>query len=235
MAAGLGYIEFTTGDVLTAALANGYLASQTVMVFADSAARATAITSPQEGMFSYLKDSNATEYYTGSAWTALGGGSSGGMTLLSTTSLSGSSTSISSISGAYKELIIWIKDPYASSASNIGLSANSGTAMASFLDLGGRAATYEQIKWNDDNLLLWIAMQSNTDNNNFIEIRIPNYANTNTMKMVLANSIYYNTDPYRSMSMGIGMFSGTSAISEIALATTAGTWSGGSVEVYGVN
>ena len=75
MAAGLGYIEFATGDVLTAATANGYLASQTVMVFASSAARASAITSPQEGMFSYLKDTNATEYYSGSAWVALGGAS----------------------------------------------------------------------------------------------------------------------------------------------------------------
>jgi hypothetical protein len=81
MAAGLGYIEFATGDVLTAATANGYLASQTVMVFASSAARASAITSPQEGMFSYLKDTNATEYYTGSAWAALGGGGGGGKVL----------------------------------------------------------------------------------------------------------------------------------------------------------
>lgn len=74
MAAGQGYIEFTTGDILTAAAANGYLASQVVMVFADAAARTTAITSPQEGMFSYLKDTNATEYYSGSAWVAIGGG-----------------------------------------------------------------------------------------------------------------------------------------------------------------
>ena len=74
MAAGLGYIEFTTGDVLTAAQANGYLASQVVMVFASSAARTSAIASPQEGMFSYLKDTNATEYYSGSAWVAIGGG-----------------------------------------------------------------------------------------------------------------------------------------------------------------
>jgi hypothetical protein len=73
MAAGLGYIEFATGDILTAAVANGYLASQTVMVFADSSARSTAITSPQEGMFSYLKDTNATQYYNGSAWTSIGG------------------------------------------------------------------------------------------------------------------------------------------------------------------
>jgi len=77
MAAGLGYIEFATGDILTAAAANGYLASQTVMVFANAAARTAAITSPQEGMFSYLKDTNATEYYTGSAWAALGGGGGG--------------------------------------------------------------------------------------------------------------------------------------------------------------
>lgn len=73
MAAGLGYIEFTTGDILTAAAANGYLASQTVMVFANASARTSAITSPQEGMVSYLKDTNAIEYYSGSAWTAIGG------------------------------------------------------------------------------------------------------------------------------------------------------------------
>lgn len=76
MAAGLGYKEFATGDVLTAAAANGYLASQVVMVFADSAARTAAITSPQEGMISYLKDTNATQYYSGSAWVSIGGGAS---------------------------------------------------------------------------------------------------------------------------------------------------------------
>lgn len=76
MAAGLGFKEFTTGDVLTAADANGYLASQVVMVFADSAARTTAITSPQEGMISYLKDTNATQYYSGSAWVTIGGSAS---------------------------------------------------------------------------------------------------------------------------------------------------------------
>jgi hypothetical protein len=94
MAAGLGYIEFATGDILTAAVANGYLASQTVMVFANAAARTSAIASPQEGMFSYLKDTNATEYYTGSAWAAVGGGgaSTQGLTLISTASFSGASS-----------------------------------------------------------------------------------------------------------------------------------------------
>lgn len=72
MAAGLGFKTFATGDILTAADANGYLMSQTVMVFADSAARAAAITSPQEGMITFLKDTNSTEYYSGAAWVAIG-------------------------------------------------------------------------------------------------------------------------------------------------------------------
>jgi hypothetical protein len=67
--AGAGYKLFNTGDVLTAAQVNTYLMEQTVMVFADSAARSTALTGVlSEGMISYLKDTNAVEVYNGSAW-----------------------------------------------------------------------------------------------------------------------------------------------------------------------
>jgi hypothetical protein len=74
MAAGQGFKTFATGDILTAADTNGYLMSQTVMVFADSTARTAAITSPQQGMVTFLKGTNSTEYYNGSAWVAIGGG-----------------------------------------------------------------------------------------------------------------------------------------------------------------
>jgi hypothetical protein len=70
MAAGLGFKTFTTGEVLTAADTNGYL-MQGVLVFADAAARDAAITSPQEGQFAYLKDTDVTTYYTSSAWANL--------------------------------------------------------------------------------------------------------------------------------------------------------------------
>jgi hypothetical protein len=98
MAAGLGYKEFTTGDVLTAADANGYLASQVVMVFASAAARTSAIASPQEGMISYLKDTNSTEYYSGSAWVAIGGAGGGGKLLQVVQGTTTTSTTISSTS-----------------------------------------------------------------------------------------------------------------------------------------
>lgn len=74
MAAGQGFKTFATGDVLTAADTNGYL-MQGVWVFADAAARTAAVTSPQEGNMSYLKDTNSTEYYSGSAWVAVGASS----------------------------------------------------------------------------------------------------------------------------------------------------------------
>jgi len=70
MAAGLGFKDFVTGEVLTAADVDGYL-MQGVWVFASAAARDSAVTSPQEGNFAYLKDTNVTTYYTGSAWANL--------------------------------------------------------------------------------------------------------------------------------------------------------------------
>jgi hypothetical protein len=72
--AGAGYKLFATGDVLTAAQVNTYLNEQTVMVFADSAARTTALSGVlAEGMMSYLQDTNAVEVYNGTAWVGVSG------------------------------------------------------------------------------------------------------------------------------------------------------------------
>ena len=73
--AGAGYKLFVSGDVLTAAQVNTYLNEQTVMVFATSAARTSALSAVlAEGMMSYLQDSNTVFYYDGAAWNALASG-----------------------------------------------------------------------------------------------------------------------------------------------------------------
>lgn len=67
--AGAGYKLFATGDVLSASDVNTYIMQQTVMVFANSSARTTALSGVlAEGMISYLKDVNTLEVYDGSAW-----------------------------------------------------------------------------------------------------------------------------------------------------------------------
>lgn len=69
---GAGFKTFNTGDVLTASDVNTYLMQQTVMVFASSAARSTALgANVSEGMLSYLTDTNVVQVYNGSAWVAM--------------------------------------------------------------------------------------------------------------------------------------------------------------------
>ena len=78
--AGLGRTVFTAGEVLTAANVNGYLMDQSVMVFADAAARTTAIPAPSAGMMSFLLDVVQVQVYSGAVlgWTAITGGGGGG-------------------------------------------------------------------------------------------------------------------------------------------------------------
>jgi len=77
-----GYKTFNTGDVLTAAQVQYYLQNQSIMYFADAAARDAALTAPirQEGMFAYLADTNTTVYYDGAAWQSFGTGDVTGLT-----------------------------------------------------------------------------------------------------------------------------------------------------------
>lgn len=94
MGAPLGFKTFATGDVLTAADTNGYL-MQGIWVFADSAARTAAVTSPQEGNMSYLKSDDTVYYYSGSAWTSLtaaGGGKVKQVVMGSTSTAASNST-----------------------------------------------------------------------------------------------------------------------------------------------
>jgi len=58
---------FIAGQILTAAEMNT-VSDQTVMSFAGTAARGSAIPSPVEGMAAYLTDSNIVSLYDGSAW-----------------------------------------------------------------------------------------------------------------------------------------------------------------------
>lgn len=150
MAAGLGFKEFTTGDVLTAADANGYLASQVVMVFANAAARTSAIASPQEGMVSYLKDTNATEYYSGSAWVAIGGSTTSGLTLIHTETLSAvSAVNIDNkFTSTYRNYLI-VANVEQSTSNNMLISYRSaGTTISSGYKSTFTYTEYTSTTWN---------------------------------------------------------------------------------------
>ena len=59
---------FVSNEILTASDVNTYLMDQAVMVFDSASARNTALPSPTEGMVVYLKDTDALQKRTASAW-----------------------------------------------------------------------------------------------------------------------------------------------------------------------
>lgn len=75
--AGAGRRTFQPGEVLTASNVNSYLMDQSVMRFASSAARGSAVGTAviAEGMVSYLDDANALEFYDGASWNRFAAGS----------------------------------------------------------------------------------------------------------------------------------------------------------------
>jgi hypothetical protein len=66
----VAYKVFSNGSVLNASEINDNLMNQSVMVFSNSAARTAAITSPLEGMLTWLEDVNRYEVYT-TSWVQL--------------------------------------------------------------------------------------------------------------------------------------------------------------------
>jgi hypothetical protein len=70
----VAYKVFTNGSVLNASEINDNLMNQSVMVFSNSTTRDAALTSPVEGMLTWLEDINKYENYDGTAWVGLGGG-----------------------------------------------------------------------------------------------------------------------------------------------------------------
>lgn len=70
--AGQGWREWEAGEQLTDSNFQQYLQDQTVMRFADSATRGSALAGVvSEGMVSWLDDVNALEVYDGSSWGAV--------------------------------------------------------------------------------------------------------------------------------------------------------------------
>ena len=233
MAAGLGYKEFTTGDVLTAADANGYLASQVVMVFADAAARTSAITSPQEGMISYLKDTNATEYYSGSAWVALGGAASGGLTFIKSQTI-GSAVSSVTVTGAfsatYDNYLITINGGNGSSDGIGGLLTLGSTTTGYYVS--GQYMNYSSTTvngYNVSNGSSWLASYCSTNNH--------------SAQITLQNPYLSDQTTFQSQLIGVGAgdnqaryagyLNDTSSYTAFTLTANSGTFTGGTIRVYG--
>ena len=101
-----GYKVWTTGDLVSASDFNNYVQEQVIMTFANSTARDSAVSSPEEGMFCYLADTNVLQFYNGSSWASyIGDGDITGVTI-TTSATSGLSGGATATSGAFSSTLL---------------------------------------------------------------------------------------------------------------------------------
>jgi hypothetical protein len=313
--AGAGYKLFNTGDVLTAAQVNTYLQEQTVMVFANAAARTTALASVlSEGMVTYLKDTNSTEVYDGSAWVAIGnsgditgvtagtgisgGGTSGtvtitnamateitaagdiivgtgsgtfdnlpigttgqiltadttvspykvkwataasggGMTSIASGSLSGSTTTIDSISGSYNNLVLFVRD-YSSNddTGDLQIRFNNDTTANFHMQVYQQVetgASYAEGQLTGTYYVTASGSPKAADNNNSLVLNVYDYATSGIRKNAeFWNSVVAGGGGNSYMWKGECGYQGTNAITRIDLLLDAGSFDGGTYVLYGV-
>jgi hypothetical protein len=280
--AGAGYRLYATGDILTAAQVNNYLQEQTVMVFDDAAARTTALAGVvAEGMISYLKDTNSTEYYSGSAWVSIAGSSplttkgdlygysttnarvpvgtngqvltadsaaatgvawatpasSGGMTLLATSTLTGASVTVSSISQDYKHLLVLLKGVYTSAGENMcfRLNGDSGS-LYSWGQIRNVTTTVSGAGAENETKVVFSngTISASTPVSRLASATIWLYRYTDTDQQEFDAYSYADSGSIGSFNSH-GQYNKSAAVDSITYFPLSGNWSGGTAYLYGVN
>jgi hypothetical protein len=172
---------------------------------------------------------------TGLKWATASGG---GMTLLSTTSLSGASVTVSSIDQTYVSLFVLITGmTNATADGGFEVQPNAATNLVTgqytynfnnASNSGVAAITAETLRTHNVNV-------DRTDSNNAFALWIDNYTSTSILKPV--RSIYQweanSASPKAGVSHNAGIWT-TSAITSLKVLNTGGNLSTGTMLVYGV-
>lgn len=171
---------------------------------------------------------------TNSSWATL---STGAFTQIATGTLSGSSVTISSIASTYKHLVVAIHSAYNSAADEIlQMRFNSDTG-ANYEYYGIAVGASIINDSSIDQTKLNIAPMGSTNSASYYSnglAWIYNYTNTTRQTIRITGSGRTGSTTYKYKDY-LGYYNTSSAISSITLLTSAGTFSGGTYVVYGVN
>lgn len=156
---------------------------------------------------------------------------SGGMTLISTTTLSGSSITLSSISSAYNELQLWIVDFDPSTAARFRIAPNGGTTATDNVVLeasGGGSATTQAYQG-----YMRTYNTFNTSPSNTIIAVFPAYTSTASRKSAYMTAGFLDGGGGNRTEAVFNKLE-VGAITSLVLSPDAGTFSGGTAYLYGV-
>jgi hypothetical protein len=233
---GLGKKTFTAGDVLIAGDVNNYLMDQTVMNFATTAARSSAIPVPSTGMVSYVGTTGTAtipqiETYTGSAWQT-----PYGLTLVANANFSGAPTfSIDNVfSAAFNNYYIQISDFVPVGSGNIQIRMRVGgvdNASANytygrlFVGAGGSQAFGSSNNFTANEWIIMQALSSVDNNSSNVTLTNP-FATKKTGMIAMGAGTLFD--------MNGGNMTVTTSYTGFTLLNSAGGNIAGTVRVYGL-
>jgi hypothetical protein len=168
-------------------------------------------------------------------WAAPAGG--GGMTSLATGSLSGATTTISAISGSYKNLQLVLTDYYPSTGTALQFTFNS---IADYTNVRvGNASTDGAIDSYavkaGSVIYAGLNDMAPSDNNNTCILDFFDYANTSNNKVGQSIASFYTNNTFYQTTVATFTAKSTGAITSINIKVASGTFSGGTYTLYGVN
>jgi hypothetical protein len=170
-----------------------------------------------------IADSTAA---TGLKW----GTASGGWTLLSTTTLSGASTTISSISQSYTELLVYfygITNATADGIFKIDINSDGQNVYATTIYGSTVATTGSVVIQSGANVLRTSSALEGI-------VRLPVYANTDKWKNIYCNMFYDKSGGGNQTDTILGNYISATAISSLKFSNTGGNFSTGTVKIWGI-
>lgn len=171
---------------------------------------------------------------TGTKWADAAGG--GGLTLLSTTTLSGTSTTVSSISGSYKNLVLVAKNVSNNAGDSMYYRFN-GDSGANYYASGTRLAGGTQTIYNQ-NATSWVVVMydQNTGATNLSQSVTTLYRYTDTDVVYWENRSYsgLTSASQRNSITNQGIYDNSAAITSVTVTSASGNFSG-TLYIYGAN
>ena len=170
---------------------------------------------------------------TGLAWATPAGGA---FTLLSTTSLTGASTTISSISQSYKSLFMVIYGVTNATANGVmRIAPNNNTTGSSYVSTDSVGASFVSSVNRVTNLNLGTTAWDRTASTNAATVQIDNYTSATNYKPINAYGFAGETGgSVMSFNIG-GAFVSNTAVTSLVFSNAGGNLSTGTVLLYGVN
>ena len=170
---------------------------------------------------------------TGLKWAAP---SSGGMTLLSTTALTGSSVTISSINQSYKHLFVVVKDIYLNGIDDIGIRYN-GDSGSNYSETMIRniGNTLTGVNTASSNYWRLTVGSTNTDwdNKSAASFWVLRYTDTSNIESVSSGKGFEGTN--KAFYVTESRYNASAAITSLTIRCTSQSFSAGTIYIYGVS